>query len=136
MANTTHPSEDHKATARKRVRRQVVTVPFGHDNVRGVVAAYQLRGFSARALDLKAAEIRRGVLTDIVGLNVMTGPSLEAVVSVAANNKAMTLFVTLTTHREEDEVERMLRSPETLAVWAAARVGDAVRRYFEAIARH
>ncbi|MFN6986149.1 MAG: hypothetical protein ACK4OI_15085 [Rhizobium oryzihabitans] len=135
MANTTNQTKGLKAPARKRVRRQVVAVPFDHDKVRGVVAAYFLRGFSARALDLKAAEIRRGVLTNIVGLNVMHGPSLEAVVTVAANDKATTIFLTLTTHREEEEVQRMLRTPETLAVWAAARVGDAVREYFEAIDR-
>ncbi|MFN3506631.1 MAG: hypothetical protein ACK4ZU_04080 [Allorhizobium sp.] len=135
MANTTNKPKGPKAPARKRVRRQVVAVPFGHDLVRGVVDAYHLRGFSAQALDLKAAEIRRGVLTDIVGLNVMAGPSLEAVVSVAANDKATTLFLVLTSHREEEEVQRMLRTPETLAHWAAARVGGAVREYFEAIDR-
>lgn len=132
MANTTPtPSEP----TRKRVRRKVVAVPFDHDKGRGVEAAFLLRGFSAWALDLEPAEIRRGILTGIVGLNVLKGPQLEAMCFVAANNGAKTIFLSLTGYREEEEVAHLLRTPQALGDWAAARVGDAVREYFKAIDR-
>ena len=99
------------------------------DTRHGVAESYQVKGYSAKACELEKKAIDLGFKPDF-RLNVFTGTEclLEAVVKFGEKD----VYLALTNRHDAEDVARMRDKPDTLAYYAASRLGPAIREYIDA----
>lgn len=98
------------------------------DSRSDVAESYQVKGYSAKACEFDAKTVELGFKPDF-RLNVSGGECLlEAVVQFRETD----VYLTLTNNREAEEVARMRDKPQSLAAYAAVRLGPAIREYIDA----
>jgi len=110
--------------------KKVTRISAAADLTRGVVKSYDVKGYPAEACELDAKAIELGFKPDF-RLNVMevAGESLlEAVLPFCESD----VYLSLTNNRDAEEVARLRDKPQSLADYAAVRLGRAVREYIDA----
>lgn len=96
-----------------------------------IAESYKVKGYSAKACELDKQTVELGFKPDFL-LNVSVGTTgecqLEAVVKFGDKN----IYLALTNHHDAEDVARMRDKPDTLAYYAASRLGPAIREYTDA----
>lgn len=95
-----------------------------------IAESYQVKGYSAKACEFDAKTVELGFKPDFL-LNVSVGAGeclLEAVTQFGEKD----VYLTLTNNREAEDVSRMRDKPQSLAAYAAVRLGPTIREYIDA----
>lgn len=96
-----------------------------------IAESYKVKGYSAKACEYDKKTVELGFKPDFL-LNTSVGPTGECLLEAVVKHGEKDVYLTLTTNREAEDVARMRDKPDTLAYYAASRLGPAVREYIDA----